>query len=262
MEYYLVDAFADGAFTGGQAAVCLLDAWPGDALLEGIAQELHAECTCFVIRGEDCHQLRWFTPEGEQGNMKYALVAAARALMAQREAETERITFSTPNGAFTVLRRGTLFTLGLSAVDLASYSFRPDMAEALGGAVPRETYKGRDLVFLFDTEREVRDLQPDFEKLSHIPEGIGVFTAAPGKNTDIAARAFWPKLGINEDSICGSMYCSLAPLWRERTGKTRFTARQLSRREGLLSLEIDGSRVDLTGSAVLVAKGALFVPGV
>ena len=37
MKQYIVDAFTDKVFSGNQAAVCVLDEWPEDALMQSIA---------------------------------------------------------------------------------------------------------------------------------------------------------------------------------------------------------------------------------
>ena len=39
IRFYQVDAFSKGPFTGNPAAVCLLEAWPEDSVLQRIATE-------------------------------------------------------------------------------------------------------------------------------------------------------------------------------------------------------------------------------
>ena len=39
IRFYQVDAFSKGPFTGNPAAVCLLEAWPEDSVLQRIAME-------------------------------------------------------------------------------------------------------------------------------------------------------------------------------------------------------------------------------
>ena len=39
MKQYIVDAFADKVFCGNQAAVCVLDSWISDSLMQNIAKE-------------------------------------------------------------------------------------------------------------------------------------------------------------------------------------------------------------------------------
>ena len=39
IRFYQVDAFSKGPFTGNPAAVCLLETWPEDSVLQHIATE-------------------------------------------------------------------------------------------------------------------------------------------------------------------------------------------------------------------------------
>ena len=70
-------AFAEGPFTGNPAAVCVLDQWLPDALLQAIAAELNLSETAFVRCGTERHDLRWFTPRCEVDLCGHATLAAA-----------------------------------------------------------------------------------------------------------------------------------------------------------------------------------------
>lgn len=50
IDFYLVDAFSDSAFGGNAAAVCLLDDWLPDAILQKMAQQHNQSETAFIIR--------------------------------------------------------------------------------------------------------------------------------------------------------------------------------------------------------------------
>ena len=65
IRFYQVDAFSKGPFTGNPAAVCLLEAWPEDSVLQRIATENNLSETAFVVRQPDGFGLRWFTPAVE-----------------------------------------------------------------------------------------------------------------------------------------------------------------------------------------------------
>jgi PhzF family phenazine biosynthesis protein len=47
---YQLDAFAAKLFAGNPAAVCLLEAWPDDSVLQGIAAENNLSETAFLLR--------------------------------------------------------------------------------------------------------------------------------------------------------------------------------------------------------------------
>lgn len=65
MKQYIVDAFTDKVFSGNQAAVCILENWLDDKLMQNIAKENNFSETAFAV-SENCgYHLRWFTPAGE-----------------------------------------------------------------------------------------------------------------------------------------------------------------------------------------------------
>jgi len=53
----------------------------------------------------------------------------------------------------------------------------------------------------------------------------------------IVAREFWSKLNVDENPVCGAMYCCLIPYWRERIGLDKMVARQVSQRGGTVYCE-------------------------
>ena len=77
IPFYQVDAFSNGPFTGNPAAVCLLDAWPDDKVLQRIATENNLSETGFVIKQGNDFALRWFTPAVEVDLCGHATLAAA-----------------------------------------------------------------------------------------------------------------------------------------------------------------------------------------
>ena len=64
MKCWHVDAFAEKVFEGNPAAVCVLDGWPEDALLQAIAGENNLSETAYAVRDGERWRLRWFTPGG------------------------------------------------------------------------------------------------------------------------------------------------------------------------------------------------------
>lgn len=70
-----VDAFADSAFKGNPAAVCLLEEHRDDEWLQSVAAEFNISETCYLTRITESDsetsdsvprfRLRWFTPVAE-----------------------------------------------------------------------------------------------------------------------------------------------------------------------------------------------------
>ena len=68
MKCYVVDAFTDTVFTGNPAAVCLLDQWLPDDLMQNIAGENNLSETAFIVR--DLNQISFQTKSGELSQKK------------------------------------------------------------------------------------------------------------------------------------------------------------------------------------------------
>ncbi|MCG8387755.1 MAG: PhzF family phenazine biosynthesis protein, partial [Cytophagales bacterium] len=62
LPLYQVDAFTDKLFKGNPAAVCPLEAWLPDSLMQDIAAENNLAETAFFVKTDDQFELRWFTP--------------------------------------------------------------------------------------------------------------------------------------------------------------------------------------------------------
>ena len=65
IEIFQVDAFAKGPFSGNPAAVCPLDDWLSDELMQNIAQENNLAETAFIVKEHNGLRIRWFTPTTE-----------------------------------------------------------------------------------------------------------------------------------------------------------------------------------------------------
>jgi predicted PhzF superfamily epimerase YddE/YHI9 len=111
---------------------------------------------------------------------------------------------------------------------------------------------------VYATESDVRALAPDFAALGLVVPGR-IIPTAPGTDCDFVSRFFAPDAGIAEDPVTGSAHCTLVPYWARRLGKSRFHARQVSRRGGELWCELDGSRVRMAGKGVLYLRGRISV---
>ncbi|GMN48767.1 hypothetical protein TIFTF001_017940 [Ficus carica] len=111
--------------------------------------------------------------------------------------------------------------------------------------------------------KSVAELRPDFGAIEKCPgRGIVVTGIAPPESGfDFHSRFFAPKFGINEDPVCGSAHCGLAPFWCKELGKCDFVAYQASPRGGVLNIHLDeqNQRVLLRGKACTIMEGTLLV---
>ena len=68
---YQVDAFSKKVFSGNPAAVCILDNWLSDRVMQDIASENNLSETAFININTKPFGIRWFTPECEMGSVSY-----------------------------------------------------------------------------------------------------------------------------------------------------------------------------------------------
>lgn len=260
IPYYQVDAFAERPFEGNPAAVCLLDAWPGDDLLARVAAEFNLSETAFVKREDDAWAIRWFTPVCEVALCGHATLAAAHVLLNERKEAGRHVDFTAGVGALAVaLDEAGRLELDFPADSPAPVGPIPGIAKALG-AEPQEIRLAADLLCVCEGADAIRAMVPDFARLQALP-GRGVIATAPGEDCDFVSRFFAPKVGVPEDPVTGSAHTELTPYWAKRLGRRRLTARQLSRRGGRLWLEDRGERVGIAGHAVTVSSGTLRLMG-
>lgn len=254
---YIVDAFADRVFQGNPAAVCVLESWLPEELMQKIAMENNFSETAFAVREGERWRLRWFTPEKEFDLCGHATLAAACVLFRFYRPEAEELVFTTLSGLLTVRRKGRFLEMDFPAYTPVRVEVTGEMTAALG-VRPREAWKARDLLCVLDREEDVIRLRPDLRAMEAL-EGEMCIVTARGSQFDCVSRCFAPGCSVPEDPVTGSAHCLIAPYWAKRLGKTELTARQASARGGTLLCRLEGDRVFLAGRAVLYAKSELYV---
>ena len=257
IKLYQVDAFTERVFGGNPAAVCILDEWLDDELMQSIAAENNLSETVFAVKLDSAYEIRWFTPNSEVDLCGHATLACAHVLFEHYHFPGDKIIFqSMSKGELAVMREGEFLTLDFPADPPEKIDDPQKLLDAIGKPAV-ESYRGSsDYMLLYDTQRDIEDISPDFARLSEI-DLRGIIVTAPGNDTDFVSRFFAPKLEINEDPVTGSAHTTLTPFWSERLGKKALTARQLSRRKGDLRCKLLDSRVHITGKAVTYLGGEI-----
>jgi PhzF family phenazine biosynthesis protein len=248
IRQYQVDAFASRAFEGNPAAVCPLESWLDDDLLQAIAEENNLSETAFFVPSDRGFRLRWFTPTSEVDLCGHATLATAHVLFEHLGHPGQVITFETRSGALSVERKGDLLAMDFPACPPTPCASFELLARALGRQ-PLEVLRADDYMAVFENEAAIRGIKPDFFLLGTL-DLRGVIITAPGGSYDFVSRFFAPRLGILEDPVTGSAHCTLAPYWAGRLGKRLLSARQVSKRGGSILCELNDGRVLLSGSAV------------
>lgn len=259
LKQYQVDAFAARVFEGNPAAVCPLDHWLDDALLQAIAAENNLSETAFFVPDDIGFHLRWFTPVTEVDLCGHATLASAHVVFGILGYPHDVVRFMTRSGELSVRRAN-----GLLAMDFPARPPQPcDAPQALIAGLGREPLRvlsADDYIAVLDSEETVRELQPDFAALAKL--GLrGVIVTAHGRDRDFVSRFFAPNYGIPEDPVTGSAHCELAPYWAGVLGRQTLRARQVSRRGGDVHCELKGDRVILSGRAVTFMEAMIDIGG-
>lgn len=255
MKIYQVDAFTDQVFGGNPAAVCPLEQWLPDEKMQQIAQENNLSETAFFVQEDDLTHIRWFTPEMEIDLCGHATLASAHVIFNHMNYKNPVIRFRYGEGKLSVKNNQQMLSMDFPAVSSEKAEITDQIVLSLGKK-PLEVYKARDLMVVFDNEKEILDLDPDFIKMVNI-DHLGVIATAPGNSVDFVSRFFAPRAGISEDPVTGSAHCMLIPFWADRLGKNKLSAMQLSKRRGKISCENKGERVEISGKAVTYLIGEI-----
>ena len=253
IKVYQVDAFANRAFEGNPAAVCPLDDWLPDTVMQSIAAENNLSETAFFVGEGNQFAIRWFTPATEVDLCGHATLASAHVLFECLGMDGDSVAFSSRSGPLYVSKQDDLLVLDFPAQPPAPCT-TPDAVTAAFDRDGLESWVAEDLVVIFDDAEAVRTARPDIEALRGL-DNRGVIITAAGDDCDFVARFFGPNVGIDEDPVTGSAYTQLVPYWSGRLGKKEFHARQLSNRGGELFCRLAGDRVSIGGRAVLFSEG-------
>jgi len=254
---YQIDAFTNEQFKGNPAAVCPLNEWIEDDVMQKIAAENNLSETAFFVKKEDEYELRWFTPKGEIDLCGHATLASAYVIFTYLDQNLKVVKFHTQSGLLEVSKDGSLLTLSFPSRAGEKCDIPEELIKGLGKA-PKEVYKSRDYLVIFDTEQDIIGLELNMEELKKL-DGFGVIATAKGKEVDFVSRFFAPKAGIDEDPVTGSTHCTLVPYWKKILNKNEFVALQLSERGGKLYCTDLGDTVKISGEAVSFLEGYINV---
>ncbi|KAL0740316.1 hypothetical protein Bca4012_081829 [Brassica carinata] len=288
VNYFVVDAFTESAFKGNPAAVCILEEEDerNDAWLQSLAAEFNLSETCFVnpISGHDGRfRLRWFTPSLEMDLCGHGTLASAYSLFSNGLVDSDKVEFVTQSGILTAKRvpdtsvKGGSFLVEMNFPVIPtcelynSSDIKSMFSKALNGATivdvrgttksTTDKFISEKIVVELPSWEAVIELKPNMDEISKCPGKLIIVTAAAteGSAYDFCSRFFSPRLGVDEDPVCGSAHCPLAHYWSLKMNKCEFVAYSASCRSGTVKVRYDKEeqRVFLTGKAVTVMKGSI-----
>jgi trans-2,3-dihydro-3-hydroxyanthranilate isomerase len=247
--------------------------------MQALAREMNLSESTFVLRAErgGTARVRIFTPFVELPFAGHPVLGTAFVLAGPLQ--TDSITLETEKGDIQVRieREGARPVMGWMQAPLPTWTVCSETAAILLGLrvaqsrLPITEYDVgvRHVFVALDTPEQVHALEPDFgalAKLGHL--GIAAFAWDDEK---VTLRVFVPGAGVNEDPATGSAVACLAiHLVRHgcyKSGDT-ITIHQGERMQRPATLYArtlltndSVSEVSVGGSAVIVGRGEIHVPG-
>lgn len=259
LPIFQVDAFTDKVFGGNPAAVCPLEHWLPDDVMQKIAIENSVAETAFFIPLNAGFEIRWFTPEIEMDLCGHATLATAHVIARHLNYSLPSIKFLSKSGELMVTVENELLTLNFPSRKPEPSDIPQIILDAIQ-VKPVEVLKSRDYVLVFETEEIIRRIEPNQSILNQINlDPGGVVITAKGDEVDFVSRYFTPQASIFEDPVTGSAHCSLIPFWSEKLGKESMLALQVSPRVGILFCKSLGERVLISGEAVTYLEGSITI---
>lgn len=268
MRQYIVNAFTDHWMGGNPAAVCVLDQWPEDCVLQAVAAQNNLSETAFFVppsSGETTGfaiALRWFTPTHEVDLCGHATLASAHVFFEHLGwALDEPLVFETRSGCLHANKQTDHIQIDLPASEpqpIEASLVVDCLVQALG-MQSMSVLGAEDYLVVYASADEIRGLAPDYAKLAELDRRGVIVTALEDadKSDDFCSRFFVPRLGVDEDPVTGSAHCQLIPYWTKVLGKQQLSGWQYSERGGRVFGECKGHQVRLKGQAVTFAEGQI-----
>lgn len=258
-KIYQIDAFTEKLFSGNPAAVCPLESWLDDGIMQKIAAENNLAETAFTVPVENGYEIRWFTPEVEVDLCGHATLASAFVLMYFEGFSGEIINFFSKNsGTLTVTKNGDFLTLDFPKDTLQKVE---DLSvfENCFAFQPKEGYRGKtDYLLIFENDHQIQNIEPNIPEISKI-NARGIIVSAASEKFDFVSRFFGPQCGVDEDPVTGSAHTTLVPFWAQKLNKKKLTAKQISKRGGFLICELNNDRIFISGKCKTYLKGEIFI---
>ena len=167
IKQYQVDAFASRPFEGNPAAVCVLERWLADDVLQAIAEENNLSETAFFVPCDTGFELRWFTPTTEVDLCGHATLATAHVIFDQLGYSQPAIRFHTRSGELHVKKHANMLQMDFPAQTPVPCEIPDALVRGLG-VRPARLLRSDDYLAVFDSEQDIRALQPDFAWLGQL----------------------------------------------------------------------------------------------
>ena len=155
---YQVDAFTSKIFNGNPAAVCPLEDWIDDDIMQKIAQENNLSETAFFVKNKSEFEIRWFTPVSELDLAGHPTLATAHVILQELKFDINEVIFHTKiKDMLKVTYKENLYIMDFPSRNPEIENNFDKVTDALGKR-PKELYRHRDAVAVFDNEEDIKNI--------------------------------------------------------------------------------------------------------
>ncbi|WP_447895017.1 PhzF family phenazine biosynthesis protein [Vreelandella sp. GE22] len=280
-DYYLLDVFTDRPFTGNPLAVFLESDALDTPTMQAIAHELNLAETVFLgtAKAPGHYPMRIFTPIEELDFAGHPTVGTAQLLAELGLVEREQtlvlappvgelaVRFSDTKATFTTARAASIDTSSLSREGAAAL-LGLEPGQVMGEPVVASCGLAFHLVELSDAKAlgavQVSAAEWNATIAPSGAEQVYLYVRETDTNNAgaIRSRMFSMHDSLCEDPATGSAAAALSGYLATQGDMRRWMIHQGVEmgRPSVIETEMNGDLVDVSGQAVLVGKGTLYLP--
>ena len=183
LNFYIVDAFTHGPFSGNPAAVVPLDGWLPDAQMQSMAAQHNLTETAFLMPSADQgvdFEIRWFTPTIEVPLCGHVTLASAHVIVTKLGIQTPALSLKTRTRGTLKVRHveANAYAMTFPAIDQHAVTVDQSLMKALNLTV-LEAYSGDFLTLVLPDVDAVASYRPDFPAI--LKTGRELIITAAGK---------------------------------------------------------------------------------
>lgn len=256
IRLFQVDSFTTEIFKGNPAGVCILSEDISDDLKQNIACEMNCSETSFIQKINNEYRIRYFTPTQEVQLCGHATLAAAHILWEEGiENRKDKILFKANKEDIIVSNEDSWIKMSFPKETLEECELPITIEKAIGTSLGIiKIMKNENGWYLVEVENEniVQQVKPDFNELLSSKTILIITSLSSYSDYDFVSRFFAPHVGINEDPVTGYAHTTLGEYWSKRLKKNNLIGYQLSRRKGIVRVQVENSRNQILGKAKTV----------
>lgn len=262
---------------GNLASVFFSHPLPPKNKMSEFAIKIKSPITAFVsaklsTKSNNDYDIRYFSENGSQFEIcGHASFVTTKLLNKKFSAEENNLYYTHKQNKLQSSVKEDLISIGMPKYDIYDYTNKKvEILKALN-------IKDSDVNFIGKIQQtndclvELKDLdklgyfKPNLNKIAQVCtdlniRGLALTCESNIEDFDYEIRIFFPHLGIDEDVVCGSANCGIAPFWANKLGKNKLKSiypyndfdKSIG---GVQYIEVKEDKIILSGYAEMMEEG-------